>query len=56
MKIKKFNEKKEKQEEQDILFNVKSLEKDKEDEASFKTSTKDQEKIEKEFKKKLNKI
>ena len=29
MKIKKFNEKKEKKEEQDILFNAKSLEKNK---------------------------
>jgi hypothetical protein len=56
MKIKKFNEKKEKQEEQDILFNAKSLEKDKEDKTSFKTSTEDQEKIKKEFKKQLNKI
>lgn len=56
MKIKKFNEKKEKQEEQDILFNAKSLEKNKEDKTSFKTSTEDQEKTEKEFKKQLNKI
>ena len=31
MKIKKFNDKKEKKEEQDILFNAKSLEKNKED-------------------------
>ena len=56
MKIKKFNEKKEKQEEQDILFNAKSLEKNKEDKTPFKTSTEDQEKTEKEFKKQLNKI
>ena len=56
MKIKKFNEEKEKQEEQDILFNAKSLEKNKEDKTSFKTSTEDQEKTEKEFKKQLNKI
>ena len=56
MKIKKFNEKKEKQEEQDILGNAKSLEKNKEDKTPFKTSTEDQEKTEKEFKKQLNKI
>ncbi len=56
MKVKKFNDKKEKQEEQDILFNAKSLEKSKEDKPSFKTSTEDQEKTEKEFKKQLDKI
>ena len=56
MKIKKFNDKKEKKEEQDILFNAKSLEKNKEDKTPFKTSTEDQEKTEKEFKKQLNKI
>ena len=55
MKVKKFNDKK-KEEEKDILFNAKSLEKDKEDKPSFKTSVDDQEKVEKEFKKELDKI
>jgi hypothetical protein len=55
MKVKKFNDKK-KEEEKDILFNAKSLEKGKEDKPSFKTSVDDQEKVEKEFKKELDKI
>lgn len=55
MKVKKFNDKK-KEQEKDVLFNAKSLEKGKEDIPSFKTSVDDQEKVEKEFKKQLDKI
>ena len=55
MKIKKFDNKKT-EKDQDISFNVKSLEKNKEDKPSFKTSTEDQEKVEKEFKKNSKKI
>jgi hypothetical protein len=55
MKVKKFNDKK-KEEGKDILFSAKSLEKDKEEKPSFKTSVDDQEKVEKEFKKELDKI
>lgn len=59
--IKKFSEtnkkvKKEKEEEQNVLFNSKSLEKDKDNKPSFKTSIEDQEKIEIEFKKQLDKV
>ena len=58
MKIKKFDnsKKKEKEQVQDVLFNVKSLEKEKDESPNIKTSTEDQEKIEKDFKKKSNKI
>lgn len=55
MKIKKFDNKKT-EKDQEISFNVKSLEKNKEDKPSFKTSTEDQEKVEKEFKKNSKKI
>jgi hypothetical protein len=54
MKIKKVKDIK--TEVQDPVFNAKSLEKDKDEKPSFKTSTDDQEKVEKEFKKELNKI
>jgi hypothetical protein len=56
MKIKKVNTKKEKNEEQEVKFSAKSLEKSKDDKPSFKTSIEDQEKVEKEFKKNINKI
>jgi len=55
MKIKKLSEK-DKNKDQEALFNVKSLEKDKENRPSFKTSVEDQEKIEKEFKKNSDKV
>ena len=45
-RIKKFNEV-----EQEITFNSKSLEKDKDENPTIKTSVEDQEKIEKKFKK-----
>jgi hypothetical protein len=53
MKIEKFNNKK-KEKEQEVLFDVKSLDKD--ENPSFKTSVDDQEKVEKEFKKSLDKV
>jgi hypothetical protein len=58
MKIKKFDnsKKKEKEQVQDVLFNAKSLEKEKDESPTIKTSTEDQEKVEKDFKKKSNKI
>ena len=49
--IKKLNEL-----EQEITFNSKSLEKDKDENPTIKTSVEDQEKIEKEFKKNLEKV
>lgn len=55
MKIKKFDDKKT-EKEQDVLFTAKSLEKDKDNKPSFKTSVEDQEKVEKEFKKNKDKI
>lgn len=54
MKIKKVKDIK--TEVQDPVFNAKSLVRDKDEKPSFKTSTDDQEKVEKEFKKELNKI
>jgi len=54
MKIKKVKDIKD--EIQNPLFDVKSLVSDKTQKPSFKTSTEDQEKTEKEFKKQLNKI
>lgn len=56
MKIEKFNDKKSDDKEQEVLFTAKSLEKNKEDKPSFKTSTEDVEKEEKEFKKSLDKV
>jgi hypothetical protein len=58
MKIKKFDDgkKKTKEEVQDVLFNVKSLEKDKDSKPNVKNSIEDQEKVEKEFKKNSDKI
>jgi len=56
MKIKKFEDGKKKEKEQDVLFNVKSLEKEKDFEPNIKNSIEDQEKVEKEFKKSSNKI
>ena len=58
MKIKKFDnsKKKEKEQVQDVLFNSKSLEKEKDELPTIKTSIDDQDKIEKEFKKNSNKI
>lgn len=58
MKIKKFDnsKKKEKEQVQDVLFNSKSLEKGKDELPTIKTSIDDQEKVEKDFKKKSNKI
>lgn len=53
MKIKKL---KEKEQTQEVKFDAKSLEKNKDDKASFKTSVDDQENVEKEFKKSINKI
>jgi len=49
--IKKFKEK-----EEDIKFSAKSLEPEKDEKPTFKTSIEDQEKIEKEFKKDLDKV
>jgi hypothetical protein len=54
MKIKKVKDIK--SEIQDTTFNAKSLVRDKDEKAPFKTSVDDQEKVEKEFKKQLNKI
>ena len=51
MKIKKFDEK-----ENEIKFSAKSLERTKDDKPGFKTSVDDQEKVEKEFKKEMDKI
>jgi hypothetical protein len=45
-----------KEESEEIKFDVKSLEIDKDEKPSFKTSIDDQEKLDKEFKKELNKI
>jgi hypothetical protein len=45
-----------KEESEEIKFDVKSLEKDKDEKPSFKTSIDDQEKLDKEFKKELNKV
>lgn len=53
MKIKKVTDKKE---EVEMSFNSKSLEKEKDSKPGFKSSVEDQEKIEKEFKKSLEKI
>ncbi len=47
--IKKFNQ-------EDVGFSSKSLEKEKDEKPTIKTSTEDQEKIEKEFKKELDKV
>jgi hypothetical protein len=47
--IKKFNQ-------EDVRFSSKSLEKGKDEKPTIKTSTEDQEKIEKEFKKELDKV
>ena len=54
MKIKKVKDIK--PEIEDTTFNAKSLLRDKDEKPSFKTSVDDQEKVEKEFKKQLNKI
>ena len=54
MKIKKVKDTKD--EVQDVNFKAKSLVRDKDENPSFKTSTDDQEKVDKEFKKQLNKI
>ena len=54
MKIKKFDKKE--NETQEISFSAKSLEKNKDEKTSIKTSIDDQEKIEKEFKKNLDKV
>jgi len=52
-----FQKKESKEEKElEIGFDVKSLENEKDEEPSIKTSTEDQEKTEKEFKKQLNKI
>jgi len=52
-----FQKKESKQEEkQEMGFDVKSLERDKEEKPSFKTSIEDQEKLEIEFKKEIEKI
>lgn len=58
MKIKKFEngKKKDKEQVQDILFNAKSLEKEKDYKPNIKNSIEDQEKVEKDFKKSANKI
>ena len=47
--IKKFNQ-------EDVSFSAKSLEKEKDEKPTIKTSTEDQEKVEKEFKKDLDKV
>jgi hypothetical protein len=44
------------EEKQEMGFDVKSLERDKEEKPSFKTSIEDQEKLEIEFKKEIEKI
>ena len=54
--IKKFESKEEKVEDQEVLFTAKSLEKDKEEKPSFKTEVEDNEKVQKEFKKSMDKI
>ena len=54
MKIKKFDKKE--KETQEISFSAKSLEKNKDEKPSIKTSIDDQEKIEKEFKKNIDKV
>lgn len=56
MKIKRFESKEEKVKEQEVLFTAKSLEKDKEEKPSFKTEVEDNEKVQKEFKKSMDKI
>ena len=56
MKIKRFESKEEKVKDQEVLFTAKSLEKDKEEKPSFKTEVEDNEKIQKEFKKSMDKI
>lgn len=56
MKIKRFNETKKGKEENEISFDIKSFEKEKDEKPSFKTSLEDQEKIQKEFEKELDKI
>ena len=54
--IKKFESKEDKVEDQEVLFTAKSLEKDKEEKPSFKTEVEDNEKVQKEFKKSMDKI
>lgn len=56
MKVKKFSKENKNKEVEEIIFNAKSLEKDKEEKPGFKTSVVDQEKTEQEFKKQLDKI
>ena len=56
MKIKRFESKEEKVKDQEVLFTAKSLEKDKEEKSSFKTEVEDNEKVQKEFKKSMDKI
>ena len=56
MKIKRFESKEEKAKDQEVLFTAKSLEKDKEEKPSFKTEVEDNEKVQKEFKKSMDKI
>lgn len=56
MKIKRFESKEEKVKDQEVLFTAKSLEKDKEEKPSFKTEVEDNEKVQKEFKKSMDKI
>lgn len=56
MKIKRFESKEEKVKNQEVLFTAKSLEKDKEEKPSFKTEVEDNEKVQKEFKKSMDKI
>lgn len=54
MKVKKYKDFQKDQ--QQVLFSAKSLQKEKDEKPSFKTSVEDQEKTEKEFKKELDKI
>ena len=56
MKIKRFESKEEKVKDQEVLFTAKSLEKNKEEKPSFKTEVEDNEKVQKEFKKSIDKI
>jgi hypothetical protein len=56
MKIKRFESKEEKVEDQEVLFTAKSLERDKDEKPSFKTEVEDNEKVQKEFKKSMDKI
>jgi len=56
MKIKRFESKEEKVKNQEVLFTAKSLEKNKEEKPSFKTEVEDNEKVQKEFKKSMDKI